>query len=531
MERLVLGFIWLLLVAAGTMAGCGGGTQRPDTGTPADDDDAGDDDDDATGDDDAADDDTALGTPLTRVDVLIVGAGASGMAAATECRDQGIDVLVVEQNGAPTDFLYKMALFSGSGEQAEAGVVDSPELLLSEWPDITGGDPEDPWVNQFAQRNVVDVRDWLAERDIRFMLTDSVIQDAGSVRRLHILQAAVEPAEQSSLARSLTEADVIRFYTYVTELVVEDGSVIGVRYQDLTDGSEGWIEARRTIVTTGGFLRNLTLVHQVRPELADVELWFGCVYTATGSGHLMLAGAGATLKNARAIGLYANGYPDPGASGRALVDQIVRAGIWVNTEGERFTNEAIENSFEPGEQIVTQPDGIAWLVVDQRRIETLAPWDAMNMVELELAVEDLIDGGWAFAGDTFGELAAEAGIDPDGLEQSAAQWALYVAGEVEDPFQDIGDIPPHSLNQPPYYAIRLAPTLAKAFGGVNVDSDGRVVDDTGQVIPGVLAAGELTGMAGGSLVGDSGFTGSISAVILGGRIAGQTASAEILADP
>ncbi len=519
--------IRLLVVASCVLAGCGDGTRRPGSGPElVDDDAAGDDDDD---DDDSGDDDATPEAPIASVEVLVVGAGASGMAAATECLDQGVEVLVVEQNGVVTDFLLKIALFSGSPEQVAAGVVDSPELLLSEWPEVTGGDPEDPWVQQFAQRNVVDVRDWLHDRGIVSILTESVISDAGSVRRLHLLESAVDPPEESSIGRELVAADVIRFYTYVTGLVVEDGTVVGARIQDLSDGTEGWIEAQRTLVTTGGFLRNLTLVHEYRPELSGVELWFGSMYTATGSGHEMLTAVGAGLANEWVIGLYANGYPDPGASERALVDQIVRLGMWVNADGERFTNEALENSFEPAEGIVSQPGGIAWLILDQAMIEFLTPMDVMNRVQVELAVEDLIDAGWGHAGDTHGELAMATGMDPALLEQTAAQWASYVAGESEDPWQGPEDPPPLPLDQPPFYAIRIAPTLAKAFGGVDVDLDGRVVTEGGQVIPGVLAAGELTGMAGGTLVGDKGFTGSMSAVILSGRVAAQTAAGDVLA--
>ena len=75
----------------------------------------------------------------------------------------------------------------------------------------------------------------------------------------------------------------------------------------------------------------------------------------------------------------------------------------------------------------------------------------------------------------------------------------------------------------------MTPSVAKAFGGIEVDTSGRVVDSAGEPIPGLYAAGELTGMAGGSLVGSTGFTGSLSAVLLSGRVAGAAAASEALA--
>jgi predicted oxidoreductase len=78
-------------------------------------------------------------------------------------------------------------------------------------------------------------------------------------------------------------------------------------------------------------------------------------------------------------------------------------------------------------------------------------------------------------------------------------------------------------------ALPIAVSVAKGFGGVDVDLDGRVLDTDLAPIPGLYACGELTGMAGGTLVGDAGFTGSLTAVVLGGRVAGRAAANEALA--
>ena len=82
------------------------------------------------------------------------------------------------------------------------------------------------------------------------------------------------------------------------------------------------------------------------------------------------------------------------------------------------------------------------------------------------------------------------------------------------------------ISEPPFYGIRVVPTLAKAFGGIEVDISGQVLDEAGEPISGLYAAGELTGMAGGSLVGDGYFTGSLSAVILSGWVAAESLLSE-----
>ena len=119
-------------------------------------------------------------------------------------------------------------------------------------------------------------------------------------------------------------------------------------------------------------------------------------------------------------------------------------------------------------------------------------------------LDDLIAAGHAARADTLEEVADALGIDAAGLSQTVADTDLQAA---------------------PYTALRIAPALSKAFGGISVDLDGAVMAD-GVPLPGVYAAGELTGMAGGSLVGNLGFTGSLSAVLLSGRVAGRSATGE-----
>jgi predicted oxidoreductase len=86
------------------------------------------------------------------------------------------------------------------------------------------------------------------------------------------------------------------------------------------------------------------------------------------------------------------------------------------------------------------------------------------------------------------------------------------------------------LQTPPFHSVEVSVSVAKGFGGVDVDLDGRVLNAAGGPIPGLYAGGELTGMIGGSIVGEYGFTGSLTAVVLGGRVAGAHAAAEALGE-
>ena len=181
--------------------------------------------------------------------------------------------------------------------------------------------------------------------------------------------------------------------------------------------------------------------------------------------------------------------------------------------------------------LVGQAGQVAWAVADQKVYTELTFSDPLILEEEPLGVADedaLLGSGVLMTGDTLAELAEDIGVDADTLETEVEEYNGRAGDGSTDPWRGTPVDTP-ALETAPFYALRVLPSLAKAFGGIDVDLNGRVMNAEGAPIPGLYAAGELTGMAGGSLVGDTGFTGSLSAVILSGRVAGAAAVAEALA--
>ncbi len=132
--------------------------------------------------------------------------------------------------------------------------------------------------------------------------------------------------------------------------------------------------------------------------------------------------------------------------------------------------------------------------------------------------------------DTVSGLGDALGVPSATLEAEWEAFQQFSSGAVDsDPFRD-AEHRGAAIQMAPFYAVPIAVTVAKGFGGIDVDLEGRVLDVNGAVIPGLYAAGELTGMLGGSLVGNYGFTGSLTAVVLGGRVAGENAVLEAVTD-
>ncbi|MDP2308709.1 MAG: FAD-dependent oxidoreductase [Pseudomonadota bacterium] len=465
-----------------------------------------------------------------QVDVLVIGAGAAGLSAALEAWRAGASVRVLEREedfGGAANWAGGLMLFSGTPVQVDAGVADSPATLLAEWASFTGGDPVDPWVMSFATQNVPMVHDWLAELGVTWNGpgTDA---SSGPTPRVHEVEGG-GPALVAAIEAPL-DGGVIRYGAEALEIVRNrTGRVTGVRWKDRDDDVEHVTYARTLIVATGGFMHDLERVRAERPDLADRDLRYGSWPGADGNGLALVEALGGATENLGAVGLYAHGVPAPGDGHEELLGSVLSALPWFNNLGERFADESEANGFATGQARAEQPDGDAWALLDAPTAGTVV-FDSTEPDGASLSFMELDAAGLVVHGADLAELAGALGVDPGTLATEVTAYNDYVLGRAEtDAFRDSRDRT-RTVMAPPYYALPIAITVAKGFGGVEVDLSGRVVDTAGAPIPGLYAAGELTGMAGGSLVGDYGFTGSLSAVVLGGRVAGGAAASEALGD-
>ncbi len=469
--------------------------------------------------------------PGSHRDVIVVGAGLAGLSAAWAATEQGASVILLERDDhlggvAPTTGL--MMLFAGTPEQAEAGIEDSPEALLDDWYEATGGDPGDPWVQRFAHEAVPEVRDRIAE------LTGPLMFNAeggtlGGVPRAH------HPHDFGLPELIGARIPELRLRAEVTGLLEDpDGRVTGVRYRS-PSGRIWELGSTATVMATGGFLRDLDRVREHRVELAGVELHFGSGPGADGNGHDLLLARGATWDNPRAVGLLLHGTPDPrpGHEGEELLLHNAPLGIWVGADGRRFTDETgTESGLQKAEDALARSAPPFWCLFDAVGIESFELRDpTASAQDDELPdVAALEDAGLILSAQDIATLAERAGIEGETLAETVARFNRWVDGEEEE--DEFRGENPYAVNEPlrepPFYAVRMALSASKAFTGIEVDEDGRVVDEQGRPLAGLYAAGELTGMAGGSLVGEVGFDGSYSAVMLSGLVAGATAAQDAL---
>jgi fumarate reductase flavoprotein subunit len=283
---------------------------------------------------------------------------------------------------------------------------------------------------------------------------------------------------------------------------MEDGAVTGVIAEGKT--VDYTIRASAVILATGGFGNNEDMIVQYRPDLK------GTVTTSapgiTGDGIVMAQAVGADLVDIEQIQL----HPTVEQSTSMLITESVRGdgAILVNQEGKRFTNELLTRDVVSAAELA-QPGSYAYIIFDQHLRDGLK------------AIEKYVSTGITVQADTIEGLAELIDVDPATLAETLNNWNQYVADQKDPDFGRESGMDA-DLSQAPYYAIKIAPGIHHTMGGVKINTATQVIDTNGNPIPGLYAAGEVTGgVHGGNRIGGN----AVADIVVFGKIAAESAVA------
>ncbi len=471
-----------------------------------------------TGDSGEAADD---GTIPNETDVLVIGSGPAGMAAALAARELGAEVLVLDRaDQAGEGIIYGGRFFAaGTPHQAALGLADSADIAASEWESITGVDGSAPAVQAFLAA-AAETLTWMEGHGLAVEGVNSD-PDGGELRRIHNIDGA------SSRRAILAGFDGdLHVQVQVDALLTEEGRVVGARWTDLATGELGTTTAGALVVATGGFLRDAERIVAWRPELDGRRLMAETNPQSDGGGLAFLEEVGAAFDHMDSIGIYVHGIQDPYAEdGEALVLSALDDELIVDANGERFADEAKSRSLDLFDAL---PDGEVYaLFTDARAAAASAGRPAYNWAEPEVPESYTLDALVTDSPDIFvaaslSELALASGIDETGLIATVdAVNAMIEAAETDVYGRDFTRAERYESDL--WWALRLTPGLAKAFGGVSADLEMQVLDADGEAIPGLYAAGEVVGMIPQGGAG-AGFAGSVGACYTLGREAGTNAA-------
>ena len=486
-------------------------------------------------------------------DVVVIGAGGAGMTAAMTAADAGQKVVILESqamvggnsaratggmNAAKTVYQDENEFDQAAGvektlataaekyadnetitalaktvsEQWAAyqanptGYFDSVELM--ELDTMVGGKGiNDPELVKTLCEGTADAIDWLDENGITLHNVSSF--GGASVKRIHrpvneegkvvSVGAYMIPLLQENCEKR--GIDIVLNTTVDTILTDANGAAVGVSGTD-KDGNTVVVNAKSVILATGGFGANLDMVTQYKPELAGFMTTNAA--GAQGQGIEMATAIGAGTVDMDQIQI----HPTVEANTAALITEGLRGdgAILVNANGERFVDEVGTRDVVSAAEIA-QPGSYSWLIVDQA------------MADASSVIQGYIKKGYTKTGATYEELAKELDIDPAAFANTMETWNGYVEAKNDPDFGRTSFANP--LNNGPYYAIKVTAGVHHTMGGVTINSATEVLKEDGTVIPGLFAAGEVTGgVHGANRLGGT----AVADFVVFGRIAGESAA-------
>ena len=490
------------------------------------------------------------------VDVVVVGAGNAAMCAALAAREQGAEVVVLEaapesEGGGNSRYTAgaMRVVFEGVGDLARLMDLSAPEIDCTDFGRYTRGQYYDdmarvtrfrchPDLVEVLVENSLDTMVWMRSKGVRFQPSfgRQAFKVDGGFRFWGGL--AVEtwgggPGLVESLAKACGREGIgILYESRATSLVEAGGAVRGV----VVRGRDGafTVRARAVVLACGGFESNAEWRTRYLGPGWDLARVRGTRFNA-GDGIRMALEAGAmpygNWSGCHAVGWDRNA-PEFGdlSVGDGFQKHSYPFGIMVNANGERFVDEGADfrnyTYAKYGRAVLEQPGQFAWQVFDRKvshllrdeyRIREVTKVNAGSLEELAGKLED---------------------VDPEGFLRTVRAWNAAVrTGVAFDPTVKDGrrteglEIPKSNwanpLDTPPYEAYAVTCGITFTFGGLRVDTRGRVLDTGERPLPGLYGAGELVG--GLFYFNYPGGTGLTSGAVLG-RIAGRHAGLHAVGD-
>ena len=422
-------------------------------------------------------------------DLVIIGGGPAGLAAAISAREAGLKNIIL---------IEKLDILSGNGKydmnfydlinseaQKANGINDSVEALIAD-----NSNPLDTPERIRAQAEGAFVLDkWLRSFGVKLNYNYG--------KRGHMAESNAYAGAhiQDGMEKKVKELGIdVRTGTKGLDLIMKDGKAVGVKVQNKNNFYD--INAKAVILATGGFSANKELLKKYVPgsEVFQTSNQLG----ATGDFIPVFEKNNIKTANLEVLNIFPfiiRQTRDLTGGGDGF--------ILVNKEGKRFTSESISYAtrFSTAQKILAQPDSAAFYIYDQKL------YDSSYRLQKHTAQ------GLHVKANTLDELADKLGIDKDNLKATVKEFNMAVRGEIKDPFRE-KPTKKEFMNEGPYYGVQVESAVHMTRGGVVADEKTQVYYENGNVVKGLYAAGEVANSN----------SGAYSAAVIFGRIAGEEAT-------
>lgn len=438
-------------------------------------------------------------------DIVIVGAGGAGLSAAIEATNAGAKVVVVEKNafmGGNTNYATGGMNAAGTKYQEAKGIQDSPALYYADT--MKGGkDLNNPELLTVLTEKSAETLYWL--ESLGADLSEVGRSGGQSVDRIHKGPGGM-PVGTHLMDVFKNQVETlgieVRLNTKAVEILSEGNVVKGIKVEN-KDGNSYNINAKAVILASGGFGANPEMVVKYKPELAG----FGTTNApgATGDALAMVEKLDVSLTDIEQIQTHPTVVPKI----NEMITEGIRGdgAILVNHEGQRFIDE-LKTRDVVSKAILEQEGKTAFLVLDKQVYEKASTYEKYK------------NQGLLKEAQTLAELAEIMKVDAAALEATVAKYNEAVKSKSDADFGRTSlDV---ELISAPYYAVEISPAIHHTMGGVTINTSTQVLNNAGEAVEGLFAAGEVTGgVHGGNRIGGN----AVTDITVFGKIAGANAAA------
>jgi fumarate reductase flavoprotein subunit len=467
-------------------------------------------------------------------DVVVVGSGASGMAAALTAAEGGARVIVFEKErslGGTSNF-FEGTFAVESDMQRERYISYSKDEAFKNIMEYSHWIANPRLVRAIVNESGATIG-WLQQQGIVFL--DATINMPDSPRTYHVIKGKGEAVIKTLTTKAKEKGVVVLPGTPVKRLLKQGDRIVGVVAE--IDGEEATVKAKAVIIASGGYANNKEWIKKFNGFDLGVNLVPVGNIDKMGDGIRMAWEVGAADEGKNVLELYRVGPIGPEfAMGCQLEIAAIQPGLWVNPRGERFCDESVSfYDTSAGNVSVKAKEGYSYTIFDestlQRMIEkgidknpNVSYYPGSKTTDIRRELQAAFERGTTevFKAKSIEELASKINVNPAVLKATVDEYNSFCEKRHDDLFaKDPKYLYP--IIVPEYYAIRARTVFLGTMGGIKINEKTEVLDKKDTVIPGLYAAGYDAGGMYGDSYPIKVTSGMSSAFALNsGRIAGKS---------
>lgn len=429
-------------------------------------------------------------------DVVIVGGGGSGLAAAIAATEKGAKTIVLEKrHGTGGDTALAGGLFAAESptikrlkNDSNADELIKRALSYAHW-------KIDPRIVCAFIKKSGDTIDWLEKMGVKFFEVAEYYPTQGP-RIMHLPEGMGAGLMKILLEKCRDMGVVILRDSAATKIIIDsEEKVAGINAR--TQQKDITVLSRCVILATGGYAGNKELLKKYYSQYTEDMHLVGLPHQ--GDGILMAMDIGAATEG---LGTLLLRGPYFRGSNQVLTVATEPVTVWVNKHGERFIDEAMGFNWpEAANALNRQPGRISYTIFDDRIKRNFMsegpikgyrnpPLKPLERLEIQLRSE--ADKGSVRIADSWGEIARWIGAAPEVLQKTVEEYNHSCKHGYDDLFFKHRRFL-RSLETPPYYALRCCQGFLGTIGGIKINHNMEVLNQKDEPISGLYAVGSCTG--------------------------------------